>query len=494
MSAPAILFPHQLFYRDNPLEAVETVYLVEEWLFFREFDFHKQKLAYHRAAMLCFAEFLTNQKKTVHYISSAEPGSDVRNLIAKLSEKHPKIQIIDPTDNWLARRIHETAKKAGIELIEHESPLFLNTRADLHSFFNDDKKSFLQADFYKKQREKRDILLTTAGEPRGGKWSFDQENRKKYPRDQKPPQIPAPAPNAAWQEAVAYIDKHFCDNPGRWNSSGRYPVNRSEAESWLEVFFQTRFSAFGSYEDAIVQDEGVLHHSVLSPMLNTGLLSPDEVIDGALAFAKKKAIPLNSLEGFIRQILGWREFIRGMYETRGTAMRNENFWGLSRKMPSAFYDGSTGILPVDHTIKKVLETGYCHHIERLMILGNFMLLCEIHPREVYRWFMELFIDAYDWVMVPNVYGMSQFTDGGSFATKPYISGSNYILKMSDYPRGDWQQTWDGLFWRFMHVNRGFFSGNPRMAMLLGTLDKMSDEKRKAHLSNAEKFLKTLDAK
>ena len=162
-------------------------------------------------------------------------------------------------------------------------------------------------------------------------------------------------------------------------------------------------------------------------------------------------------------------------------------------MPAAFYTATTGIEPVDDAIRTVLQTGYCHHIERLMVLGNFMLLCEIDPDEVYRWFMELFIDAYDWVMVPNVYGMSQFADGGLMSTKPYISSSNYILKMSNYSKGDWQATWDGLFWRFMHTHRDFFLKNPRLSMLVRTFDKMTPQKQNAHLQRAEAYLAQLDS-
>jgi deoxyribodipyrimidine photolyase-related protein len=181
-----------------------------------------------------------------------------------------------------------------------------------------------------------------------------------------------------------------------------------------------------------------------------------------------------------------------MYEAKGVYSRTKNYWGFTRKIPTSFYQGTTGIEPVDDAIKKVLKTGYCHHIERLMILGNFMLLCEFHPDEVYRWFMELFVDAYDWVMVPNVYGMSQFADGGSFATKPYISGSNYVLKMSNYKKGEWQKTWDGLFWRFIHVQRNFFASNPRLNMMLRILDKMPPEKKKSHFEQAERFIAALD--
>jgi deoxyribodipyrimidine photolyase-related protein len=190
--------------------------------------------------------------------------------------------------------------------------------------------------------------------------------------------------------------------------------------------------------------------------------------------------------------MGWREFIRGVYVTKGSQERTTNYWGFTRKIPPSFYTGTTGIEPIDLTIKKVLETGYCHHIERLMVLGNFMLLCEFDPDEVYRWFMELFIDAYDWVMVPNVYGMSQFADGGIMSTKPYISGSNYLMKMSDYPKGEWQSTWDALFWRFMDIHRDFFLQNPRLGMLISTFDKWSEEKKQEVRTKANDYLIMLD--
>ena len=248
---------------------------------------------------------------------------------------------------------------------------------------------------------------------------------------------------------------------------------------------------FGVYEDAIVKEEHILNHSLLSPLINIGLLNPSEVIENAIDYAKSNDVPINSTEGFVRQILGWREFIRGVYEVKGTEERTKNFWNLKRKIPSSFYDGSTGIKPVDDVIKKINKTAYAHHIERLMILGNFMVLCEFDPDDVYQWFMELFIDAYDWVMVPNVYGMSLFADGGLMSTKPYISSSNYIMKMSNYSKGNWQEVWDGLFWTFMDKHRNFFESNPRLGMLLGNLDRMKKDTLENHFNNAEKFLKTL---
>ena len=210
-----------------------------------------------------------------------------------------------------------------------------------------------------------------------------------------------------------------------------------------------RFEHFGAFEDAIEQGERWLWHSVLTPMLNIGLLTPQQILDRTLDFTTTRDIPLNSLEGFIRQVIGWREFMRATYEDLGVAMRTGNHWQHERPMPAAFYRGTTGILPIDDTIERVLATGYCHHIERLMVLGGFMFLCEISPDDIYRWFMEMFVDSYDWVMVPNVYAMSQHADGGRITTKPYFSGSAYIKKMSHYGPAPWSDIWDGLYWRWI---------------------------------------------
>jgi deoxyribodipyrimidine photolyase-related protein len=225
--------------------------------------------------------------------------------------------------------------------------------------------------------------------------------------------------------------------------------------------------------------------------LNNGLLLPKDVLEAVLQEYQQRDLPLNDIEGFVRQLLGWREFIRGLYLSVGRKQRTQNYWGYTRKIPQSFYDGSTGIVPVDVVIKKVLKNGYCHHIERLMVLSNFMLLCDFDPDEVYRWFMELFLDAYDWVMVPNVYGMGQFADGGMMSTKPYISGSNYLIKMGDFEKGEWTEVWDALYWRFIDRHRDFFLKNPRMGVMVKSFDKMDTEKRERLALAANTFLEGL---
>ncbi|MGB5271343.1 MAG: cryptochrome/photolyase family protein [Eudoraea sp.] len=487
-----IIFPHQLFQSSPLLENGLTIYLIEEFLFFKQYNFHKQKIAFHRATMKHYEVFLTSKNIDVVYIESTQHISDIRKLIPHLALKGvTNINYIDPVDNWLQKRIVKECACHTIERTVIDSPLFLNTKKDLQPFFRTDKKKYHQTSFYTDQRIKRHILIDYDGKPTGGKWTFDTENRKKYPAKKIPPAIQFPDVDRFYKEACDYVAVNFSNNVGQLAEHALYPANFETSQKWFHQFLEQRFIEFGIYEDAIVAEYSILNHSVLTPMLNVGLITPKEVIEQSISFAKANNIPLNSLEGFVRQIIGWREFIRGIYESRGSDERTRNFWGFNKKIPKSFYDGTTGIYPVDQTIKKILQTGYCHHIERLMVLGNFMLLCEFDPDEVYRWFMELFIDSYDWVMVPNVYGMSQFSDGGLMATKPYISGSNYLLKMSDYKKGEWQAIWDGLFWRFMDTHRSFFKQNPRLGMLVSLFDKMPVEKRQQHIDNAEKYLTEL---
>ena len=475
-----LVFPHQLFEQTINVDA-SSYWLIEEHLFFKHVQFHPLKLAYHRATMKIYEQELMHADCAVHYVESADEHSDVRRLFPFLAEQGVKeVHVYDVVDDWLSRRMHAAAHQHGIVLQVYPSPMFMETAEDVMRY-SKGKKRLFHADFYKQQRLKHRVLVDSDNQPVGGQWSYDTENRKKYPKGKQAPVLnPLPADDR-WKDACDYVRREFANPYDLPLGDYRYPIDRKEARQWLSDFLETRFAEFGEFEDAIVKGELVLHHSVLTPMLNIGLLTPQEVVREALDYGSRHDVPLNSLEGFIRQVMGWREYIRMVYEWRGREERTRNFWGFERPIPESLWRGTTGIDPIDDTIRKVRETGYCHHIERLMVIGNFMLLNEYHPDEVYRWFMELFIDAYDWVMVPNVYGMSQFADGGLMATKPYISGSNYLMKMSNHSKGPWQERWDALFWRFMHTNRDFFLRNPRLGMLVRTFDKMPAEKRAAIL-------------
>lgn len=421
-----------------------------------------------------------------------EPGRSVRDTVRQLhAQGARRITVVDPVDDVLERRLKRSCSELNIDLEILPSPMFLSP-PDWADRAVGEKPPYRMASFYIAQR-KRTGWLMEEGRIAGGAWSHDTANRRKWPAKKVPPDPPSVKPNDFVREAITYVNRRFPENPGRIDPF-QYPVNRKDAMIWLDQFLKERLVGFGTFEDAMVRDASVLHHSLLTPMLNTGLLTPQEVVDAALAYAEEYSVPLNDLEGFLRQVAGWREFMMRMYRKVGVRQRNANFWSHTRPMPEAFYRGTTGIDPVDRVIRRVLDTGYCHHIERLMVLGNFMLLCEIRPDDVYRWFMELFIDAYDWVMVPNVYGMSQFADGGLLCTKPYISGSNYIRKMSDYPKGPWCEIWDALFWRFIDKHRVFFSEQPRLSMMVRQLDRMGPERLKGHRNTAGQYLQQLESR
>lgn len=492
-----LIFPHQL-YREHPaIVPGRAIYLLEDPLLYGTDrhqplpQLHPFKRVLHRASLLAYQERLESQGHQVHLLRLPSSIATTSVQLDKLPLAGlEKIHLAEVADYLLERRLQHFAKQHGIELVVVNTPNFISPPEFLEKEFPEGKKPFM-ARFYQHQRQRMHILMDEEGQPEGGQYSYDEDNRKKLPKNHSVPEEPATAPNDYVREACAWVEAHF--PPHDFDLSPfPYPVTHQEAEDWLETFLAERFAQFGPYEDALSSEHRVMFHSVLTPMLNIGLLSPQQVLEEALAVGAQSGIPLNSLEGFIRQIIGWREFMKAMYDRHGVTMRKQNFWNFTRPMPRAFYEGSTGIPPVDDAIHRARKTGYCHHIERLMVLGNFMLLCRIDPDEVYQWFMELFVDAYDWVMVPNVYGMSQFADGGLFTTKPYLSGSNYICKMSDYRKSaDWAPIWDGLYWTFIDDHLEIFAKNHRLSMMAKTCQRMTSEKREDHRRVAEDFLAKL---
>ncbi len=468
MKEVTLIFPDQLFENHPALDKKRPIFLVEEFLYFKVQPFHKQRLVLLRSAMKNYANFLKEKGFEIHYIESKllEDRDSLFSILSK--QKINKIHLTEFADEWLKNGLTTASHKYSWNIVFHPSPMFLCSEVEVNSFFKG-KQKFSMAQFYSYQRKNLDILMLDK-DPIGGKFSFDNENRKRLPKGIVIPKIEFPTQDAVVKEAIAYVNSHFLNAIGS-ASPFLYPVTFKEAKKWLADFIKNRLHLFGDYEDAISREESFLFHSILTPMLNIGLLTPLEVIQATLKAYKGGQVPLNSAEGFIRQIIGWREFMRACYLLKGNKMRNSNYFQHKASLPRGFWDGTTGIEPVDQTIKKILNTGYCHHIERLMVLGNFLLLTETDPNHVYKWFMGYFIDAYDWVMVPNVYAMSQYADKGSITTKPYISGSNYILKMSNYAKGDWVDIWDGLFWRFLSKHRILFQNNPRTQVLLKLLEK-----------------------
>jgi deoxyribodipyrimidine photolyase-related protein len=480
----AIIFPHQLFEQHPALSAAKDVYLVEDGRFFSDFKFHKKKLVFHRESMLAYEKELASKGYRTKYIRQDKASTDSYLAEIMSGKVSGDVYVADVCDNRLLQRLQRVCKRHRRKLHILDSPAFMTCDKVLEDFFTG-RKNFSMSSFYIGQRKRFEILVRN-GKPAGGKWSFDPENRKKLPRDINIPEPKRPRTRPS-KRSVTEIDRELGGNPGI-SDDFVFPVTRSDAREWLKDFVSNRLRYFGDYEDSISARNTFVFHSVLSPLLNTGLLTPNEVLGSVLDAAESDEIPINSLEGFVRQIIGWREFIRGAYIFIGEKQRKSNFWDCANKVPKAFYDGTTGIEPVDTIIIRVIHYSYCHHIERLMIMGNFMLLCEIHPDQVYRWFMELFIDAYDWVMVPNVYGMSQYADGGLITSKPYISSSNYVKKMSDFAAGQWCSIWNALFWRFVDKHRKVFSENPRMRVMTFQLKRMGRKKLREHLQAADTFL------
>ena len=488
----SLVYPHQLFAEHPALEPGRPVALIEDPLFFGTdpswpLRVHQQRLVLHRASMNSYAAELKQRGWTVLYQRHNAAEDTDGHLQLLVSAGYRSFHLADPVDDLLGRRLKAFVKRHDCRLTTLSTPMLLTPSNVLEDHFGNGKKP-LMAKFYEMQRKRLGVLLEPDGGPLGGRWSYDAENRKKLPKGISVPDEPCCSPSPFVLSAQQQLAEEDLPRLGG-DASFAYPVSHADAERWLDQFLEVRFQQFGAYEDAISSQHRVMWHGVLTPMLNIGLLTPQQVLDRTLARAELGDIPLNSLEGFIRQIIGWREFMAAMYRRHGVTMRTGNFWNFDdRPIPEAFYTASTGLPPIDDAIRHALDTGYCHHIERLMLLGNVMLLCGFHPNRIYTWFMELFVDAYDWVMVPNVYGMSQFSDGGIFTTKPYLSGSNYVRKMSDYRKGPWCEIWDGLFWSFIQRHDTFFRSQYRLAMMARNLDRMAPETLLEHQRRANDFL------
>lgn len=484
-----LVFPHQLFEEHLRAPKNTTFVLVEHDLLFRQFAFHAHKLVLHRASMRRFAGRLCAAGFTVEIVAS-DPNRATPDRLTELVRRvgPTRVEFFDPVDDWLARDTTEALADAGYRLRSTdvlETPGFLTDRADFINWF--DEHPARMQHFYSWQRRRLGVLLD-AGEPRGGRWSFDTENRKKLPRGHVPPPVHLFTEHTAdVRAAIDDVARDFPDAPGD-PTSFAWPTSHEEARAHLEQFLQERLALFGPYEDALAQHHSYLYHSLLTPMLNIGLLTPQEVLDATLSHAAAADVPLASLEGFIRQVIGWREYMRATYHLYGRRLRTSNRLGHTRRLDDSWWTATTGLDPVDLVIGRVLSTGYAHHIERLMVLGNALCLLRVHPTEVYAWFMTCFIDAYDWVMVPNVYAMSQFAAGDAMTTKPYISGSNYLRKMSDFPAGAWTQDWDALYWTFVHDHRQSFEGNPRTRTMTRMWDGFDPSRRELHLVRARPWL------
>ncbi|MGA0838272.1 MAG: cryptochrome/photolyase family protein [Pseudomonadales bacterium] len=486
--AVLIVFGNQLFHpRHLPAPREVRVLLVEDQAMCTRYAWHQQKLALVLGAMRDYQSTLTRSGYLVTY-HALDEGLDwqraLERLIALGVRRMVHFEVESPA---LAKALTAFALRHECGLKALRSPMFLGTRADFDAHLAEQGVPRM-ANFYRAQRERTGILMGATGTPVGGRFSFDPDNRERLPRELVPPAPMEIEPTAAASAVRRLVADRFSEHPGSLDSAW-VPTSHAQAESWLDDFLVNRFHHFGTYEDALTERSPFVYHSALAPLLNIGLLTPDRVLDRALEFGARESVPLNSLEGFVRQILGWREFVRGVFHHYYDPMQSRNIWRAERKLTPAWYTGDTGIAPLDHVIHKTLRFGWAHHIERLMVAANLMNLAGIQPQEVYRWFMEMFVDAYDWVMVPNVFGMGLTSDGGIFTTKPYICGSNYLRKMGDYAPGPWCDVMDGLLWRFVANHETTLRANNRLAPMVANLARVA-RKRPEIFALAEDFIET----
>jgi len=484
-----LILGNQLFNTKYLKEYSEfTFYMSEDYGLCTFQKHHKLKILLFLSSMRSYRDELRAKKiKLIYNDCNKEFKTPYEKKLERVikEKKIKEVNFFEIEDKFFEKRLKLFLLKKKINFKEIKSPMFLMNREEFKNYLSKNKKPFM-ANFYKIVRTKMSLLMNKNGTPKGNKWSFDEENRKKLPNSIKIPEISKIKETKDTLILKRFINSNFKDHPGNTDKFW-FPTTRKDANKWLDEFLKDRIKLFGDYEDAVTDKSNTVFHSALSPLINLGLITPEEIIEKLRKIENK--IPMNSLEGYIRQIIGWREFMRGIYQNYDQRLEKTNFFNHKRKMKKTWYEGTTGLDPLDHAINNAKNYGWSHHIERLMILANIMNLCEINPKQVYKWFMEMFVDSSDWVMAPNVYGMGLFSDGGIFATKPYICGSSYFLKMMHFKKGPWCDVMDGLYWKFIDRHKKFFLKNPRLSMMVRISEKMNIERKSRIFKAAEKFIK-----
>jgi len=466
---------------------------------------HIQKVTGFFAAMRNFAKELKIANHAVIYFNindKKNTQSLVENLTILIEENNiEKFEYLSPDEYRLDQQIKSFCKNLPIDSTVFSSEHFYTEREDLETFFKG-KKQFLMENFYRNMRKKHQILMIDK-QPEGGKWNYDASNRKKWKGDTLIPQEINFDTNV--EDILSDIKKAKIETIGKINSKYfEYPISRKQAIQQLNYFCEHLLVHFGDYQDAMHTDKIYLFHSRISFAMNTKIISPKEIIDTVLETYRKQqdTIDISQVEGFIRQILGWREYMRGMYWMLMPGYKKENFLDNKNKLPKFFWTGKTKMNCLKNAINNSLENGYAHHIQRLMITGNFALLTQIHPDEIDAWYLGIYVDAIEWVQLPNTRGMSQFADGGKIATKPYVSSGSYISKMSNYCEScvykkakkfeDDACPFNTLYWNFLDEKQEKLSSNFRMKMMYSLLNKMSSEDRARIKEKANHIIKNLD--
>ena len=500
-----LILGDQLNYQHSWFQNVDNDVLYTLMEIRQETDYvrhHIQKIIAFFASMYNFASWLYKNGHQVHHIMINDPENR-QSLDANLNfliSKHgiEKFEYILPDEYRMNQQLADYCKTLCISTQVFDSEHFMTTRSELVEMFGD-RKQFLMESFYRYMRKKHHILMEGAELPAGGKWNFDAENRSTFNKD-----LPIPEPlvfHHDYSQILEEINKAGVDHFGVANAVDfPWPTSRKEALAVMNYFNRKLLPWFGKFQDAMLTTSPSLFHSRISFALNIKMLSPTEVIESAITTWQEQPdlISLSQIEGYVRQIIGWREYMRGIYWAFMPDYKSLNYFSSFNKIPDWFWTGKTKMNCLHHSITQSLETAYAHHIQRLMLTGNFALLSGIHPDEVDKWYLGIYIDALEWVQLPNTRGMSQFADGGVVGSKPYVSTANYINKMSDYcskcrykrseRTGPDACPFNSLYWDFYIRNEALLSRNPRIGMVYNQLKKMGDTE-KSVLQNRADYLK-----
>jgi deoxyribodipyrimidine photolyase-related protein len=458
--------------------------------------YHKKKLIYLLSSMRHFAlECADVGFPVLYHFSEKHHDEGLKDILSQ----NPGLELTYMTPSeWDSReRLREVQSAYEERVQEIPNNFFL---ADAEEYKKKVADGWVMEYFYLEMRRKTGYLMN-GDQPEGGEWNYDEENREKLPKGHPVPEIAETEVDEVTREVIDMVEEWFPDHFGK-SEDFSYAVTRRQALYRLNEFIDERLDEFGPYEDAMAEGEYDLFHSHLSLYMNNGLILPKEACDKAEEAYEKGSARLNSVEGFIRQIIGWREYVRIYYEGMMPDVRDANHFNFTKKLPEMYWSGKTNMNCMSECLKPVIEKGYSHHIPRLMVLSNFSNLTETDPRELNRWFHLAYVDAYEWVVLPNVLGMSTFADGGVLASKPYVSSGNYINKMSDYCKHceykiskktrDDACPFNYLYWNFIDKQRETFTQNGRANFMVNMFDKKSEEDKKAIWESSEKFMERLE--
>jgi len=480
-----------------------VILMMEVWDEATYVKHHKQKIVLIFSAMRHFAAELRDAGWSVDYIKLDYEGNSgsFTGEVARAVERHDprEIHVTEGSEWRVQQAIEEWPDKFACQVQILSDDRFICDHATFRDWA-EGRKHLTMEHFYREMRRKTGLLMNEDGKPTGGDWNFDKDNREPPKGDMDPPPVPKFSPDTMTTEVIELVRDRFADHFGNLDSF-QWPVTRDEAEKAADAFFAERIEKFGPYQDAMVHGEDDMFHSMLSTSINCGLLDPVELCQRAEKAFEEGRAPINSVEGFIRQIIGWREYIRGFYWLHMPGLESDNKLNAQRGLPEFFWTGETDMRCLADCIRSTHDNAHAHHIQRLMVLGNFCLLAGINPRDVQDWYLAVYADAYQWVELPNVSGMILYADGGKLATKPYAASGNYINKMSDYCKecsysvskktGEGACPFNPLYWHFMDRHRDKLESNHRIGRIYSNWDRMGDDKKQDYLESADKFLDSL---